>query len=59
MGLHRIVRSDEEINDLLNEAALNVDAGTPKFPGMSYEEGVQAAINWLTGADDSNPMSND
>lgn len=45
-------KTQEEIDDVLNTCAEALDSGS-KFPGMSYEEGVEAAIRWLL--DDGNP----
>ena len=50
-----IIRTEEEINDVLNKAVEGVDGGS-KWPGMSYEQGVQETIDWLTGNSDHNPM---
>jgi len=50
-----VKRSQEEIDDVLNKAADGMDMGS-KWPGMSYEEGVHNAINWLLGYHDENPM---
>ncbi len=44
----------KEIDDVLNQAVEAMDAGT-KWPGMSYEDGVEAAIRWMLG-DGPNPM---
>ena len=29
--------------------------GLTRYPSMSYEQGVRAAIDWLTGDDDAAP----
>lgn len=44
-----------EIDDVLNQCAEAADNGVSKYPGMSYEQGIEAAICWLQG-DGSNPM---
>lgn len=44
-----------EIDDVLNQCAEQADEGGSKWPGMSYEQGVEAAIRWLTEGG-SNPM---
>jgi len=50
------MRSDEEINEVLNEISqIKDDVGT-KFPSMSYEEGVEAALLWMKGETEENPM---
>lgn len=47
---------DDQINEVLNECADSADSGRSKFPGMSYEQGVEAAIRWMQGDYDTNPM---
>lgn len=41
--------SDGEINEVLNWANEAEDAGEEHFPGMSFEQGVQQGILWVTG----------
>ncbi len=53
--MYVITRTDEVIDDVLNKAAQAVDDGGSSWPGMSYEQGVQAAIDWLVGHAE-NPM---
>jgi hypothetical protein len=48
------MRPQDEIDSVLNWAAHGMDEGTG-FPGMSYEEGVHAALTWVTGLSDENP----
>lgn len=45
-----IARSEEEINDLLNEAAESFDQTT-----SSYAEGAMDMARWLTNADADKP----
>jgi hypothetical protein len=40
---------------VLNEAAKQLEEGT-RWPGMSYEEGVRAGIEWALGRICENPM---
>ena len=47
--LYQIKRTDEEINDVLNRCSEAVEDGVSEFPRETYEAGVQAAIEWLTG----------
>ena len=52
-----IVRTDEEINALLNECSEAEEFGKTKFRGMTYEQGIKAAIEWLTDLEvDDNPL---
>lgn len=53
--MYGIVRSDEDIDNLLNECVEAEDSGS-KYPGISYEEGIRAAIDWLIGDDDVHPL---
>jgi hypothetical protein len=55
MMRRKIVRTDEEINEVLNKAAESMDSGT-RWRGMTYEEGVQNALLWLFGELPDNPM---
>jgi hypothetical protein len=52
----QIERTDDEINDVLNKCSEQSDAGGSKWPGQTYEDGVAAALRWVTGDDDNNPM---
>lgn len=48
-----IVRTSAEINELWER----VDAfGASKWPGMSYESGIDAVLRWLTDKDAPDPM---
>lgn len=56
----RIYRSDEEINYLLERCTDAAETGT-NFRGMSYEEGIKVALEWLlyepdTVVDDIDPL---
>ena len=45
-----------EIDDVINECAEHENSGTSKYSGMTYEQGVKAAIEWLTDGG-TNPMA--
>lgn len=49
----------DEISEQENIASENIDGGGSQWPGMSYEQGVVAAIRWMNGDDDVPPMSED
>jgi hypothetical protein len=51
--------SDEEVDEQLNLAAESIDKGTTRWPGMSYEQGVDAALRWATDQTDEPPMEED
>lgn len=46
-----IVPSENDINQLLNRCAESEESGISEYPGMSYEQGIQAAIEYLQGGD--------
>lgn len=48
---YKLVRTEQEINDLLNQACEIIDEKGTEYPGMSYEEGIIQAIGWLTDLD--------
>jgi len=47
-------RTQEEINQQTDKAAETED--NSKYPGMSYEAGVRAALDWVTGQSEEQPM---
>jgi hypothetical protein len=51
----RVVRSEKEIDEVMNKAAEAMDNGS-KFFGMSYEDGVRETIEWLRGDSEESPM---
>lgn len=52
-----IVRSEQQIWDLLNQCAVAEENGTSKFPAMSYEQGIKNAIEWITGDTEDYPLN--
>lgn len=52
-----IVRTEQEIWDLLNQCADSVETGISNYPGMSYEQGIKAAIEWITGDVNDHPIN--
>lgn len=48
--------TDEEIDAVLNECSERFNDGDSKYPSMSYEQGVDAAIQWMQG-DGPNPFA--
>ena len=51
-AFQQITRTDEEIQAVLDEC-LNPSG---RFSGMSYEDGISAAINWITGHTTDGPL---
>ncbi len=45
------MRTSKEILAMLDQAVDRSNQKT-KFPGMTYEEGVRAALEWVDGDDD-------
>jgi len=50
-----IERTQEEIDDVLN-GCIDAENEGSKFPGMSYEEGIKYAIEWILGESDVHPL---
>jgi hypothetical protein len=56
VSAYEIKRSDEDIDKVLGHAIDAKDKGTA-YRGMSYEDGVEAGIEWVTGlGDDEAPL---
>lgn len=55
--MYKIKVTDKAIDKLLNQCAEAEDDGTTKFPGMTYEQGVKAALEWVTGESDNHPLA--
>lgn len=53
--IRSIVRSEAEIDEVLNKASEAFDEGS-KYPGMSYEDGIRAFAEWLFGDTNDNPF---
>lgn len=51
-----IVRSQTEIDEVLNVAQDFIDGGGSPFFGMSYEDGIIGMYRWLIGEEDENPL---
>lgn len=47
--------NENEINDVLNQCVESENEGESRWPGMTYEQGVKAAIEWMQGYG-PNPM---
>lgn len=50
-----IVRTDEEISNVIDWCYEANEKGS-HYTGMSYEDGIRAAIDWLTGYNDDSLM---
>ena len=49
--MYVVKRSDSEIDDVLGWCVDNPG----KYAGMTYQDGVEAALLWVTGQTDENP----
>ena len=47
---------EDEIDDVLNKCVESEESGVSRWPGMTYEQGVKAAIEWMQGFGD-NPLA--
>ena len=52
-----IIRTEQEIFELLDQCNDAVNISTSVYPGMSYEQGVKAAIEWIIGDTDEHPIN--
>ena len=52
-----IVRTEQEIYEVLDECLNCENTGTSIYPGMSYEQGVKAAIEWIIGDTNEHPIN--
>jgi hypothetical protein len=55
MSEYRIKRSDEDIVHLEAWAMKAFDTGQSHYPGMTYEDGVREALDWLFGRTEDSP----
>lgn len=53
----KIARSEQEVWDLLNQCTDAENAGFSNFPGMSYEQGIKAAVEWAIGDIEDHPLN--
>lgn len=55
-GPAKVNRTLHEIDEVTEAASENINQGRSKFPGMTYEEGVRNALDWIVGDLDESPM---
>jgi len=51
-----VERSKIEIDEVINECNESIDEDTTQYYAMTYEEGVKAALEWVTGDVDEKPF---
>ena len=54
-GVYYLTVDSDQIDEVLNWAVEAENKGGSKFPGMTYEQGVRAAIDWLVGNTSDRP----
>jgi len=55
-------RSDDEIQEQIDKSWGDDEqmvSGASRWPGMTYEAGVRAALEWVLGNEDEAPMEED
>lgn len=53
---YAVARTPDEIDEVLNECVEAEAQGHSRYPGMSYEEGVRAGIEWALGLSEAAPF---
>lgn len=53
--VRKLVRSETEIDNVY-DSAMQANSNGSKFPGMTYEDGIIAMLEWLVGERDEEPM---
>lgn len=51
-----IVRTEQEVQDLLDQCMNAEVTGSSNYPGMNYEQGIKAGIEWIIGDTDDHPI---
>lgn len=41
--------TDQEIDNVLNQCVESEEEGASRWPGMTFEQGVKAALEWMQG----------
>jgi len=57
--MRQIVPTDSEIDDTISKCFDEMESGSTRYPGLTYEEGVLAALDWAFGTSDDNPMEDE
>lgn len=52
----KITQPQKEIDELVQKCEDKELEGGSYFTGMTYEQGILAAIRWLDGSQDENPL---
>lgn len=54
--MYKVTKTDKQIDDLLNKCVDQIEEGTSTANGMTYEEGIKAGIEYVTGDSEDDPM---
>lgn len=55
--MREIERTEEEIEEQVSRAYEQIEKGTTRYRGMTYEQGVQEALDWVTGVTEDEPLT--
>ena len=47
-----ILKSKKEIEHVIGNCIEQMEDGSSRYPGISYEEGIEQALRWVLGEDD-------
>lgn len=53
---YEVKQTDKEVDNIIDQCADSERDGVSKFPGMTYEQGVRAGIDWVTGNLEGSPL---
>ena len=54
---YEMERSNKEIDDLIDRCAEQTNKGGSKYPGMTYEQGIREALEWITDEGAEDPLA--
>ncbi len=54
--IYEIVRDQLEIDALIGKCIDQQSSGVSRFPGMTYEQGIREALEWVIGDTDDDPL---
>lgn len=46
----------DEIDQIIDQIDEKQETGSTDFPGKTYEDGIRAALEWVTGMGDLHPL---
>ena len=54
-----IERTEKQIEEQIVKAINSIQENGTKWPGMTYEQGVRNALDWVMGDEDTPPMEDE